>query len=50
MLHQFMNDGSAYSVRRLDGEELAAGFAVQKAIKHGKAGWRLAIIASGPKD
>ena len=50
MLHQFVNDGSAHSVRRLDGEKLAAGFAVQKAIKDGHAGWRLAIIASGPKD
>ena len=50
MLHQFVNDGSAYSVRRLGGEKLSAGFAVQKAIKHGHAGWRLAVVASRSQD
>jgi hypothetical protein len=32
MLHQFMNDRSANSVSRLDGKELAAGFAVKKTV------------------
>ena len=50
MLHQFVNDGSAYSVRRLDGEKLPAGFAVQNTIKHGHAGWWLAVVASRSKD
>jgi hypothetical protein len=45
-----MNDRGAYSISGLDGEELAAGFAVQETIKHAHARWRLGIIAAGPKD